>query len=179
MYYNITNQINLYSWDYKISIMLRLRMKDLARRSMSTFQYQSTLPKLPVPSLEETAKRYLRSVQPLQTPAEHSHTTTLVHEFIQPNGLGQVLQKRLEERAQTHPNWLEEWWFRYAYHSWRNNVLVHSNWFMLLKNHPMTPRELMDDAMIWKRQGVVTPFQVDRAAVLVSNMVGYIQELVA
>lgn len=31
-----------------------------------TFRYQSQLPKLPIPELEDTAKRYLAAVKPLQ-----------------------------------------------------------------------------------------------------------------
>ena len=31
-----------------------------------TFQYQDKLPKLPIPSLEDTTKRYLAAVKPLQ-----------------------------------------------------------------------------------------------------------------
>lgn len=31
-----------------------------------TFQYQNQLPKLPIPELEDTAKRYLAAVKPLQ-----------------------------------------------------------------------------------------------------------------
>lgn len=31
-----------------------------------TFKYQSQLPKLPIPELEDTARRYLAAVKPLQ-----------------------------------------------------------------------------------------------------------------
>lgn len=31
-----------------------------------TFQYQNQLPKLPIPELEDTARRYLAAIKPLQ-----------------------------------------------------------------------------------------------------------------
>lgn len=31
-----------------------------------TFQYQNQLPKLPIPELQDTAKRYLAALKPLQ-----------------------------------------------------------------------------------------------------------------
>lgn len=38
------------------------------------FALQHKVPKLPVPSLEDTLARYLRSVQPLATPDEFENT---------------------------------------------------------------------------------------------------------
>jgi carnitine O-acetyltransferase len=34
-----------------------------------TFKYQSQLPKLPIPKLEDTARRYLAALKPLQVSA--------------------------------------------------------------------------------------------------------------
>ena len=64
-----------------------------------TFAGQSKLPKLPVPSLEESTNRYLRALQELQTPEEHEQTKRVVNEFLQIDG--PRLQEKLLKWAET------------------------------------------------------------------------------
>ena len=64
---------------------------------MSTFSQQQKIPRLPIPTLEETSKRYLLSLQPLLSGNEYTHAEGIVNDFIKPNGLGQTLQKRLQD----------------------------------------------------------------------------------
>jgi hypothetical protein len=45
-------------------------------------RFEESLPKLPVPTLEETATRYLKSVHPLLSSSEFESTTKAVQEFI-------------------------------------------------------------------------------------------------
>lgn len=42
-----------------------------------TFKYQNQLPKLPIPELEATAKRYLAALKPLQVKREKDYVITL------------------------------------------------------------------------------------------------------
>lgn len=51
-----------------------------------TFASQSKLPKLPIPSLEETCKRYLKSLEALQDEKEHEMTKEAVDDFLQNDG---------------------------------------------------------------------------------------------
>lgn len=78
-----------------------------------TFQYQDSLPSLPVPSLEESLKKYLESVKPFANEEEYKKTEEIVQKFQ--NGLGEKLQQKLLERAKGKRNWLEEWWLNVAY----------------------------------------------------------------
>uniref|UniRef100_A0A8C3YBG5 Peroxisomal carnitine O-octanoyltransferase n=1 Tax=Catagonus wagneri TaxID=51154 RepID=A0A8C3YBG5_9CETA len=78
-----------------------------------TFQYQDSLPSLPVPSLEESLKKYLESVKPFANEEEYKRTEAIVQKFQ--NGIGEKLQKKLLERAKEKRNWLEEWWLNAAY----------------------------------------------------------------
>nr|XP_058153062.1 peroxisomal carnitine O-octanoyltransferase isoform X2 [Dasypus novemcinctus] len=78
-----------------------------------TFQYQDSLPSLPVPSLEESLKKYLESVKPFANEEEYKKTEEIVQEFK--SGIGEKLQQKLLERAQGKRNWLEEWWLNVAY----------------------------------------------------------------
>ncbi|XP_055851398.1 peroxisomal carnitine O-octanoyltransferase isoform X2 [Episyrphus balteatus] len=83
----------------------------------STFEFDDTLPPLPLPNLMTTLLRYYESVKPFGTPQELLNTRKLLTEFNQ--GIGAQLQKKLQERASKMKNWLEEWWDAYAYHALR------------------------------------------------------------
>ncbi|KAK9762383.1 Carnitine O-acetyltransferase mitochondrial, partial [Basidiobolus ranarum] len=77
---------------------------------------QRELPKLPVPDLQETLERYLRSAKPLLTEEEYKITEQSVREFGKAGGQGELLQRRLLARAATSTtSWLHEWWNEYAY----------------------------------------------------------------
>lgn len=78
-----------------------------------TFQYQDSLPSLPVPSLEESLKKYLESVKPFANEEEYKKTEEIVKKFQ--NGIGEKLHQKLVERAKEKRNWLEEWWLNVAY----------------------------------------------------------------
>jgi carnitine O-acetyltransferase len=80
------------------------------------YQYQANLPKLPVPSLAETAEKYLKTVRPHYNDADYAKTEAAVRAFVAPGGLGQELQKRLEQRRDTEStSWLLEWWNDLSY----------------------------------------------------------------
>ena len=96
---------------------------------LKTFANQSKLPKLPVPALPDTVARYLKSVRPLLLTSEAIKSTEAAcHDFLRPGGIGQVLHSRLLEYTKTQDNWLDKWWLKYAYHSWRSPSMVNSNW---------------------------------------------------
>ncbi|XP_072010364.1 peroxisomal carnitine O-octanoyltransferase [Engystomops pustulosus] len=78
-----------------------------------TFQYQETLPPLPVPSLAESLSKYCESVKPFLNEDEYKKTFRIVKDFE--NGIGKELHQKLLERARTRKNWLEEWWLNAAY----------------------------------------------------------------
>ncbi|XP_054478461.1 peroxisomal carnitine O-octanoyltransferase [Anoplopoma fimbria] len=78
-----------------------------------TFQYQSSLPSLPVPSLEMSLSKYLNAVQPFASEEEFKATVDIVRTFQE--GVGIELHQKLLQRAKTKKNWLEEWWLDAAY----------------------------------------------------------------
>ncbi|KAF5106709.1 hypothetical protein DV452_002023 [Geotrichum candidum] len=108
-------------------------------------RFQESLPHLPVPSLEETAAKYLRSVIPLVTPDEFARTEAAVKDFIRPGGAGQQLQKKLEARASdpSIKNWLYDWWNDAAYLTYRDPVVPYVSYFYShkddkLRKNPVT-----------------------------------------
>ena len=62
-----------------------------------TFARQGELPKLPIPSLEETCARYLRALEGLQDQREHAETKRAVEEFLHHDG--PRIQEKLKEYA--------------------------------------------------------------------------------
>ncbi|KAK6490777.1 peroxisomal carnitine O-octanoyltransferase [Huso huso] len=78
-----------------------------------TFQYQSSLPPLPVPSLEESLQKYLDAVKPFSSKEDFKKTSELVKGFGE--GIGKELHQKLLKRARVKRNWLEEWWLNSAY----------------------------------------------------------------
>ena len=73
-----------------------------------TFANQSKLPKLPIPPLEQTCKRYLRALEALQTPSEHEHTKRAVDDFLRNEG--PKIQDKLVNWAKNKDSYIEEFW---------------------------------------------------------------------
>ncbi|KAL0985401.1 hypothetical protein UPYG_G00156420 [Umbra pygmaea] len=78
-----------------------------------TFQYQDSLPPLPVPALGETLNKYLDAVRPFATEKEYQSTVATVKRFRE--GIGKDLHQKLLQRARTRRNWLEGYWLNSAY----------------------------------------------------------------
>ncbi|KAK3944794.1 acyltransferase ChoActase/COT/CPT [Diplogelasinospora grovesii] len=135
---NILNQI-------KTPLPLRVSMAPASKRSNSSLpagyvedkskgpmlRFQDSLPRLPVPTLEETAARYLKTLHPLLSPSELEASKKAVEEFIAPNGPGRKLQEKLIARREDpkHKNWLSEWWNDAAYLSYRDPVVPYVSYF--------------------------------------------------
>ncbi|KAK4999127.1 Carnitine O-acetyltransferase mitochondrial, partial [Elasticomyces elasticus] len=94
-------------------------------------RYEDSLPKLPVPTLQETAQRYLKSVHPLLNKSEYDDTKKAVDSFLAPGGQGETLQKRLLARREDPKmkNWIYEWWNDAAYLTYRDPVIPYVSYF--------------------------------------------------
>jgi len=71
-----------------------------------TFANQDSLPKLPIPDLEDTCRRHLDALQPLQTPREHEDTKAAVRDFLKNDG--PLLQERLRAYAGSKTSYIEQ-----------------------------------------------------------------------
>lgn len=88
----------------------------------ATYRHQHTLPRLPIPSLESTAQKYLDSTRPFVSDlspkapvASDEHPTkaylatkAAVKEFVE-SPLVRELQQRLQEHAKGKDSWLIDW----------------------------------------------------------------------
>ncbi|WFD26088.1 carnitine O-acetyltransferase [Malassezia nana] len=143
----------------------------LNRISPSTFQLQEQLPRLPVPKLEDTLARYLRTLEPLlrqkeemgELPAGSTAESELAKrrawadELLQ-GGLGAKLNERLVDVDQTSENnWFDDrFWLQKAYHEWRVPLVVNSNWWNMFIDDPSMPKSLADrsDAAAHTQQAI-------------------------
>lgn len=74
-------------------------IKALTYKKPQLYSYQASLPRLALPSLNQTLTRYLRSVKPLESEESYERLVREADEFE--NGIGKKLQLYL---------WLKSWW---------------------------------------------------------------------
>ncbi|KAF3095444.1 Carnitine O-acetyltransferase mitochondrial, variant 2 [Orbilia oligospora] len=113
----------------KISSLPEGYKEDSTKGAM--LRFEESLPRLPVPTLEETAAKYLKSVHAIASPEEYNKTSQAVKEFIAPGGKGEALQKQLVAK-QADPNvknWMLDWWNFYAYLGYRDPVVPYVSYF--------------------------------------------------
>ncbi|ETI27804.1 hypothetical protein G647_00253 [Cladophialophora carrionii CBS 160.54] len=94
-------------------------------------RFEDSLPRLPVPSLEETSARYLKSLHPLLSKEEFAASEKAVAAFNQPGSIGQKLQERLIRKAQDPnvKNWIIDWWNEAAYLGYKDPVVPYVSYF--------------------------------------------------
>ncbi|WP_199191323.1 choline/carnitine O-acyltransferase [Amycolatopsis sp. CA-126428] len=120
--------------------------------STRTFGNEDRLPRVPVPTLEDSGRRFLEWCAPLLTPEELAETEAAVAEFLA--GPGPALQARLEEydRSPGVRSWLDTFW-PYRYLGRRDRIALNANFFFLFQDSPLG--------------------QVERAAELTASAVDY------
>ncbi|KAI8585099.1 acyltransferase ChoActase/COT/CPT [Geranomyces variabilis] len=136
-----------------------------------TFANQDRIERLPIPSLSNLSTKYLASCKPLLTEEEYRTTEEVVNDFVAPGGFGELLQQRLTEygKEQKH-SWLEDIWLKKAYLEWREPSMINVNWWCQFIDHPAHPKDLLRKP---PPKGVLTTFQIQRAAGLITNMLNF------
>ncbi|KAG0228524.1 Carnitine O-acetyltransferase mitochondrial [Actinomortierella wolfii] len=133
-----------------------------------TFQNQSILPRLPIPSLAETAARYKRTLLPILSEADYTRAEKAVDEFIKPGGLGETLQARLKEMDRTEKHsWLETIWLNKGYLEWREPSMINVNWWAQFKDSPAFNLEKAPE------RGVISDVQLKRAANYTTSLLNF------
>lgn len=126
--------------------------------TVPTFAQEDSLPRVPLPTLEESCERLLAWCAPLLSPDEQSATAAEADAFLRPGGWGQVLQSALEEynsREDVH-SWLDTFW-PYRYLGRRDRIALNANFFFLFQDSGRP--------------------QVERAAGLIAGAVGYKRQI--
>ncbi|MDQ4115530.1 MAG: choline/carnitine O-acyltransferase [Actinomycetota bacterium] len=96
--------------------------------STSTFGNEDALPRVPLPSVEDSAQRFLEWCTPLLDDAGRAETEKAVRELLAPDSPVWTLQADLERFAGGAHSWLDEFWPR-RYLGRRDRIAVNANFF--------------------------------------------------
>lgn len=91
------------------------------------YSFQGSLPRLPLPSVQETMTRYLRSVRPLLDNENYSRMEGLAKDFE--NTIAPKLQRYLMLKSWWSTNYVSDWWEEYVYLRGRGALMVNSNFY--------------------------------------------------
>ncbi|KZM73059.1 choline/carnitine O-acyltransferase [Nocardia terpenica] len=126
-----------------------------------TFAFDDRLPRVPLPTLEDSCARFLRWSAPLLTEDEFAETERAVADLLRPDGPARILHADLE-RFDAQPgvgSWLDEFWPA-RYLGRRDRIALNANFFFLFRDDTPLARS--------------TPAQqVERAAAIVTAAVNY------
>jgi len=93
----------------------------------TTFKYDQQLPKLPVPTIQQSVFKLLDSIKPIATDDKaYRETEQKALNFLQDPNVNE-LQELLKKRARNEKNWLEQWWLEFAYLRSRKPLIPYSN----------------------------------------------------
>lgn len=91
------------------------------------YSFQSSLPRLPLPSVKDTMTRYLRSVKPLLDDETYQRVEREAADFQ--NGIAKKLQRYLVLKSWWSTNYVSDWWEEYVYLRGRSPLMVNSNFY--------------------------------------------------
>ena len=113
------------------------------------YSFQGSLPRLPLPSLKDTMKRYLRSVRPLLDDENYARMEKLANEFEK--GIGVKLQRYLILKSWWATNYVSDWWEEYVYLRGRSPIMVNSNFYGIdaILMHPTTVQSARAASVIY------------------------------
>lgn len=119
-----------------------------------TFGNEDRLPRVPLPTLEDSCARFVEWCSPLLTPDELGATEAAVADFLRPHSPARTLHSALEQYDATDSvhSWLDTFWPS-RYLGRRDRIALNANFFFLFKDSD---------------QG-----QVERAAELIAAAVDY------
>ena len=88
-------------------------VQDPSKPENRTFYNDDKLPSLPVPTVNETIKKYLLSCKAILTDEDYEKTEHICQKFVEKDS--KILQDKLLERAANYRNWMEDWWLNKVY----------------------------------------------------------------
>ncbi|MGH0148718.1 UNVERIFIED_CONTAM: hypothetical protein FKN15_013962 [Acipenser sinensis] len=104
-------------------------VKMFSGRRPLLYSFQASLPRLPVPGVDDTIKRYLESVRPLLDDEQFNRMESLANEFK--NDPAPKLQKYLILKSWWATNYVSDWWEEYIYLRGRSPIMVNSNFYAM------------------------------------------------
>jgi len=114
---------------YSLKTKIWFILLQLFRGDPKTLSAQASLPPLPLPTIQETCDRWLKSVKPLVGETEYDDCVQLSREFR--DGIGPKLQRYLHLKRTLSTNWCSDWWEEYVYLTSRSPIMVNSNFYII------------------------------------------------
>lgn len=99
----------------------------ISRNRPMLHSFQGALPHLPLPSLDNTLKRHLRSIRPITTDEEYNELVELSEKFRK--GIGRRLQRYLVIKSYLSTNYVTDWWEEFVYLRQRSPIMINSNYY--------------------------------------------------
>ncbi|XP_034032565.1 carnitine O-palmitoyltransferase 1, muscle isoform [Thalassophryne amazonica] len=104
-------------------------VKMFSGRRPLLYSFQASLPRLPVPAVEETICGYLESVHPLLDDKKYKQMEILANEFKDSSAA--QLQRYLILKSWWATNYVSDWWEEYIYLRSRSPIMVNSNFYIM------------------------------------------------
>ncbi|XP_057185199.1 carnitine O-palmitoyltransferase 1, liver isoform isoform X2 [Triplophysa rosa] len=116
------------SLSFKTKVWLVL-VKVFSGRKPMLYSFQSSLPRLPVPPIKDTVRRYLDSARPLMDDEQYKRMEGLAKDFEK--NLGPRLQWYLKLKSWWASNYVSDWWEEYIYLRGHSPIMVNSNYYAM------------------------------------------------
>uniref|UniRef100_A0A1I8JML1 Carnitine O-palmitoyltransferase n=1 Tax=Macrostomum lignano TaxID=282301 RepID=A0A1I8JML1_9PLAT len=114
------------SWRTKVwSVLVKLLV---SCKRAGLYSFQGALPRLPVPNVDDTIRRYLVSMEPLLSDDQMAEMRQLADEF-KSKGTAKKLQFYLRLKSWWAPNYVSDWWEEFVYLYSRDPIMVNSNYY--------------------------------------------------
>uniref|UniRef100_A0A4W5LH94 Carnitine O-palmitoyltransferase 1, muscle isoform n=1 Tax=Hucho hucho TaxID=62062 RepID=A0A4W5LH94_9TELE len=104
-------------------------VKMFSGRRPLLYSFQASLPRLPVPSVDNTITRYLESVRPLLDDEQYNQMEVVANDFKRDEA--PKLQKYLILKSWWATNYVSDWWEEYIYLRGRSPIMVNSNFYTM------------------------------------------------
>jgi carnitine O-acetyltransferase len=121
----------------------------LAGAGAGTFDVEETLPRVPLPTLDDSARLFLEWCAPLLTPDEMATTEAAVAELLAPDSPAHALHAELADYDATPGvgSWLDRFWDS-RYLGRRDRIALNANFFFLFQP--------TDDDQLTRAAGLIT-----------------------
>uniref|UniRef100_A0A7N6A8G5 Carnitine O-palmitoyltransferase 1, muscle isoform n=1 Tax=Anabas testudineus TaxID=64144 RepID=A0A7N6A8G5_ANATE len=106
-------------------------VKMFSGRRPLLYSFQASLPRLPVPSVDDTICRYLESIHPLLDNEQYNQMKILANDFR--DSIAAQLQRYLMLKSWWATNYVSDWWEEYIYLRSRSPIMVNNNFYMMVR----------------------------------------------
>ncbi|KAL5019965.1 hypothetical protein ScPMuIL_002857 [Solemya velum] len=136
--YTLRLLLSYHGWLYenlrtqsKSTVLWSVLVRMLSGYNPTIYSCQQSLPRLPVPPLNDTLRKLVESLEPLylDQPEKLDRLKEDVETFR--TNLGPTLQRLLVFKSWWSPNYITDWWEKYVYLKGRSPLPVNSNYYIL------------------------------------------------